>query len=170
MKIREILTEVAIKLPNNGERPRFVTDLPNHSVKKKDPAIGSVRWENLSKSEKERIYKKRGYVKTENGTWDKPSKNLTEATLTDYEAIATNDFQNRHGSSPRSNVPDTIRVDAYSHRVEMIFSFHHTRQPAAESWVANYLTAQRLPYDEITSMQSGDYEDDWVEVMATIEF
>jgi hypothetical protein len=100
----------------------------------------------------------------------KVSDILNEATAGDYEAIATKDFQGRNGRNPMPELPDTIKVDAYTHGADMIFSFHNTRQSAAENWVGNFLSSKNLPYDSITSMQSGDYEDDWVEVTASVHF
>jgi len=100
----------------------------------------------------------------------KVSDILAEATAVDYESIATKDFQGRAGRNPMPELPDTIKVDAYSTGVEMLFAFHNTRQAAAENWVGNFLTSKNLPYDSITSSEEGDYESDWVIVAAIIRF
>ena len=79
----------------------------------------------------------------------------------DFTNLATDDYQKRDGNySPKSNVPDSIDVyDDY-----MLFSFKNTSELAGKRFVNEFARRNQITYKSIDSNQSGDYEDDWIEV------
>lgn len=78
--------------------------------------------------------------------------------------LATNDFQNRGGRRPVSNIPVTI--EAYEDSLD--FSFKNTTEDDAMDFVKRYLI-DKVPYSmKITqASQEGDYTNDWVNVYVT---
>ena len=81
------------------------------------------------------------------------------------KALATDDYQNRGGNYPESGVPDVIDAS----RNTLNFSFKNTSEDAARNWVSRFLTQNGLSAKTISAGQTGDYEDDWVDVYAEIE-
>ena len=49
------------------------------------------------------------------------------------------------------------------------FEFKNTDQRAGERWVKNFLSNKKLSPKKITSDQTGDYQDDWITVVATFK-
>ena len=77
--------------------------------------------------------------------------------------LATEDYQNRRGQYPTSDVPDTINVFEYDNKIFVEFSFKNTSEFFADRWVCNYLKNKFDVYPfKVSTYQDGDYQDDWV--------
>lgn len=77
--------------------------------------------------------------------------------------VATEDFQKRGGNFPESGKPDVIRV--YSNAAR--FEFKDTSENEASSFVNNFVKAKKLPVKDVSTRQTGDYNNDWVTVDVT---
>lgn len=89
--------------------------------------------------------------------------------LSKLRETETEDYQNRRGSYPSSDKPDTINLYHNSNYCETIltFSFKNTTQKTAEKFVIMFLENKGLSgYEKVSSYQDGDYENDWVIVDA----
>lgn len=91
---------------------------------------------------------------------------VTSGVWYDLKKLETDDYQNRNGDYPRSGRPDTIYVSDS----DIEFSFKNTSQPVAERWVENYLSSKgfKVAVGALNSYQTGDYDDDWVDVSIAI--
>ena len=91
---------------------------------------------------------------------------VTPGVWYDLKKLETDDYQNRNGDYPRSGRPDTINVSS----AWIEFSFKNTPQSVAERWVERYLNSEgfKVAAGAISSYQSGDYHDDWVDVSIQI--
>ena len=77
--------------------------------------------------------------------------------------LATEDYQNRRGQYPTSDVPDTINVFEYDNKIFVEFSFKNTSEFFADRWVCNYLKNKFDVYPfKINTYQNGIYQNDWV--------
>jgi hypothetical protein len=87
---------------------------------------------------------------------------VTPGVWYDLKKLETDDYQNRNGDYPKSGRPDSINVSSSY----ISFSFKNTPQSTAERWVERYLNSEgfSVAKDAISSYQSGDYHDDWVDV------
>ena len=90
--------------------------------------------------------------------------NSTRVTEQDIMALATNDYQNRQGAYPRSNVPDSIYVDKLNNNTFNISAdFKNTSVPTANRWLTRFAQEHGLNIAvESMAHQSGDYHNDWV--------
>ena len=78
-------------------------------------------------------------------------------------SLATEDYQNRRGQYPASDVPDTINVFEYDNKIFVEFSFKNTSEFFADRWVCNYLKNKFDVYPfKINTYQNGIYQNDWV--------
>ena len=78
-------------------------------------------------------------------------------------SLATNDYQNRRGQYPASDVPDTINVFEHGNKIFVEFSFKNTSEFFADRWVCNYLKNKFDVYPfKVSTYQDGDYQNDWV--------
>ena len=78
----------------------------------------------------------------------------------EFTNLATDDYQKRDGAYPKSNVPDSIDVyDDY-----MLFSFKNTSERSGREFAEMFALRNKIQFKTIDSNQSGDYEDDWIEV------
>ena len=78
-------------------------------------------------------------------------------------SLATNDYQNRRGQYPASDVPDTINVFEHDNKIFVEFSFKNTSEFFADRWVCNYLKNKFDVYPfKINTYQNGIYQNDWV--------
>ena len=78
-------------------------------------------------------------------------------------SLATNDYQNRRGQYPASDVPDTINVFEHDNKIFIEFSFKNTSEFFADRWVCNYLKNKFDVYPfKINTYQNGNYQNDWV--------
>jgi hypothetical protein len=113
------------------------------------------------------IIDKNDFIKQLGGTASSSTSSTGPTVLSSLKALETNDFQNRNGNYPRSGVPDTIDVSDY----DISFSFKNTSQRDAERWVRDYLSQKGFSVfsNAVGSHQSGDYDDDWVDVTVNIE-
>lgn len=103
-----------------------------------------------------------------NGSLNKKSDSKKQETvkLEDVlKSLETDDYQNRGGRYPKDGVPDTIMYWENS----LSFEFKNTDQRAGERWVKNFLSNKKLSPKKITSDQTGDYQDDWITVVATFK-
>lgn len=93
----------------------------------------------------------------------------TEAAVIDaksaWKSVATEDFQNRldAGDWPASGKPDVIRV--YNNTA--MFHFKDTSEADASKFVGDFVKTKKLPVKEISTRQTGDYNNDWVAVDVT---
>ena len=86
-------------------------------------------------------------------------KNLKEKLF----SLATEDYQNRRGQYPTSDVPDTINVFEHDNKIFVEFSFKNTSEFFADRWVCNYLKNKFDVYPfKINTYQNGIYQNDWV--------
>ena len=86
-------------------------------------------------------------------------KNLKEKLF----SLATEDYQNRRGQYPASDVPDTINVFEHDNKIFVEFSFKNTSEFFADRWVCNYLKNKFDVYPfKINTYQNGIYQNDWV--------
>ena len=77
--------------------------------------------------------------------------------------LATEDYQNRRGQYPTSDVPDTINVFEHDNKIFVEFSFKNTSEFFADRWVCNYLKNKFDVYPfKINTYQNGIYQNDWV--------
>ena len=77
--------------------------------------------------------------------------------------LATEDYQNRRGQYPISDVPDTINVFEHDNKIFVEFSFKNTSEFFADKWVCNYLRNKIDVYPfKINTYQNGIYQNDWV--------
>ena len=78
-------------------------------------------------------------------------------------SLATEDYQNRRGQYPASDVPDTINVFEHDNKIFVEFSFKNTSEFFADRWVCNYLKNKFDVYPfKINTYQNGIYQNDWV--------
>ena len=78
-------------------------------------------------------------------------------------SLATEDYQNRRGQYPTSDVPDTINVFEHDNKIFVEFSFKNTSEFFADKWVCNYLRNKIDVYPfKVSTYQDGDYQNDWV--------
>ena len=78
-------------------------------------------------------------------------------------SLATEDYQNRRGQYPTSDVPDTINVFEHDNKIFVEFSFKNTSEFFADKWVCNYLKNKFDVYPfKINTYQDGIYQNDWV--------
>ena len=79
--------------------------------------------------------------------------------------LETNDYQNRDGDYPESGVPDVISVFGKT----LTFTFKNTSESSAKNWVKRFMTNKGFSLKRIVSSQTGDYEDDWVDVYCEVK-
>ena len=78
-------------------------------------------------------------------------------------SLATEDYQNRRGQYPASDVPDTINVFEHDNKIFVEFSFKNTSEFFADRWVCNYLKNKFDVYPfKINTYQNGIYQNDWI--------
>ena len=76
-------------------------------------------------------------------------------------SLATEDYQNRRGQYPTSDVPDTINVFEHDNKIFVEFSFKNTSEFFADKWVCNYLRNKIDVYPfKINTYQDGIYQND----------
>lgn len=76
--------------------------------------------------------------------------------------LQTDDYQNRRGDYPSSNVPDSIQVYNNGKFIEIECEFKNTEERVAENWLDNKLTEIGIQEFKIGTSQNGDYQGDWV--------
>ena len=81
------------------------------------------------------------------------------------KALETDDYQGRNGDYPKAGVPDAI--DVYNN--DVTFSFKNTSESSAQRWVERYLKNHGFKVGRISAYQTGDYQDDWVDVSAHVD-
>lgn len=85
----------------------------------------------------------------------------------------TEDYQNRDGSYPKSDIPVSLNVYESNHYVFIEASFKNTNESIGKKWMENFLKNKfQNKYDsiyiELDSWQEGDYQNDWIGVQAKI--
>ena len=80
-------------------------------------------------------------------------------------ALATDDYQNRRGDAPESDIPDTISVYERSDgNFSILASFKNTSEDRAERWLEKFVDKKDLKIVRaVSAWQSGEYHDDWVD-------
>jgi hypothetical protein len=89
----------------------------------------------------------------------------TETLEDKLKALETADFQNRKGNYPKDGIADSISY----YNMGLQFEFKNTDNRNAERWVKNFLSGKNLSPKKIKAEQTGDYQDDWVTVIATFK-
>ena len=83
--------------------------------------------------------------------------------------LTENDFQQRKGKYPKSNIPDDIIVRERDNNFVITASFKNTTESNAKYWLNNYVKKFDLNIvDESKAWQDGDYQDDWVIASITV--
>ena len=88
----------------------------------------------------------------------------------ELKKLETTDYQNRKGSYPSSNVPDSIKFFQEIDGASLEIDFKNTSEQEAIDWFktskeANIVNKFKVNYDiEITAHQDGDYPDDWIKL------
>jgi hypothetical protein len=85
----------------------------------------------------------------------------------DPASLATDDFQRRDGRYPASGKPDTINHYKHNGKDYLEFSFKNTSVLKARAWVRDYINGKGFQKMQLTDRQDGDYDDDWVVVIAS---
>ncbi len=80
----------------------------------------------------------------------------------DLSQYTNEDYQNRNGNYPKSNIPVSITGSSK----ELEFSFKNTTEEKGISYVKNFCTQKDLTPIKIISGQDGDFHDDWITVIA----
>ena len=78
------------------------------------------------------------------------------------KSVETDDYQNRGGSYPRSNVPDSIQTWGGNLSAE----FKNTDERTAKAWMERFCTNNGFKPKKVETEQTGDYRDDWVNATA----
>lgn len=81
------------------------------------------------------------------------------------ERYTTEDYQNRKGNYPKSNVPTSIELEDNT----LLFNFKNTDETTAENFVKGFCLNRNLVIESIKTFQDGDFQNDWVIVKATIK-
>ena len=99
------------------------------------------------------------------GVAAKAAAKNTETLEDKLKALETEDFQNRKGNYPKDGIADSISY----YNMSLQFEFKNTDNRTAERWVKNFLSGKNLSPKKIKAEQTGDYQDDWVTVIATFK-
>ena len=83
------------------------------------------------------------------------SRTALENKLKSFE---TDDYQNRNGDYPKSDIPDSISY----YKFGLEFYFKNTSEKSAKNWVKTFCDKNGLVPTSIDAWQDGDYQDDWV--------
>lgn len=83
--------------------------------------------------------------------------------------LETDDFQNRKGDYPKSDIPDTISTSEEGSKFIVELSFKNTSEKDALKWSLKYLIKKGFVIDSSETYQDGDFEDDWVMVVVYIK-
>jgi len=78
------------------------------------------------------------------------------------KSVETDDYQNRGGNYPRSNVPDMIQTWGGNLSAE----FKNTDERTAKAWMERFCTNNGFKPKKVETEQTGDYRDDWVNATA----
>ena len=106
------------------------------------------------------------FIKWKSGGGNKKAEVVEVETLEDkLKALETDDYQRRGGRYPKDGIADTIQYWDHS----LSFEFKNTGERSAERWVKNFLSVKNLSPKKIQSEQTGDYQDDWVTVIASFK-
>lgn len=85
-----------------------------------------------------------------------------KSTNPKINALATDDFQKRGDKYPAGGKPDTI--DVFNNDVTLVFK--NTSEREAIRWTETFLKVKGFVAKSVTAHQTGDYQDDWVNVDA----
>ena len=99
------------------------------------------------------------------GVAAKDAAKNTETLEDKLKALETADYQNRKGNYPKDGIADSISY----YNMSLQFEFKNTDNRTAERWVKNFLSGKNLSPKKIKAEQTGDYQDDWVTVIATFK-
>lgn len=78
------------------------------------------------------------------------------------ERFTNEDYQNRKGNYPKSNIP--VSIEAGNDFLE--FSFKNTDEATGVKWVQRFCSNHNLETVGIKAFQDGDYQNDWIIVKA----
>lgn len=77
-----------------------------------------------------------------------------------YKHLATDDYQNRNGNFPKSDIPTSITVS--DDKIQL--SFKSTTEKNALKFAEKFVSSNIKEKVVMSARQDGDYEDDWVDV------
>ena len=84
--------------------------------------------------------------------------------------VHTDDYQNREGNSPQSGVPDSVRVETWTGKTEVLFDFKSTSSEECNAFVEKWCKENGIEYSNIETFQGDDseYENDWNTTSVTV--
>ena len=85
--------------------------------------------------------------------------------------VHTDDYQNREGNSPQSGVPDSVRVETWTGKTEVLFDFKSTSPEECNAFVEKWCKENGITeYSNIETFQGDDseYENDWNTTSVTV--
>lgn len=81
------------------------------------------------------------------------------------ERFNNSDYQNRKGNYPKAGIPTSVEeVDG-----KLEFDFKNTAEDVALKFVKNFCSTNQLVPSEVKAFQDGDFENDWVLVVAKFQ-
>lgn len=110
------------------------------------------------------------YIEEEKGVKFIKHINLNNRQAESLLHLASDDYQNRNGTYPKSDIPTSIQSVTYNGFINIRCSFKNTNKETAEKWLCVKLNSFNISEDSYTLYitQTGDYNNDWVDVKATI--
>lgn len=110
------------------------------------------------------------YIEEEKGVKFIKNINLNSRQIEILSSLASDDYQNRNGGFPKSNIPISIQVVSYNSFIKVKCSFKNTNKEISKNWLYEKLSSFNISEDSyiISVNQIGDYNNDWVDVKATI--
>lgn len=95
---------------------------------------------------------------------------ITKAEAKKLVALQNDDFQNRQGEYPQSNVPDCIFVSEWNGRLTFKAEFKNTDHETAAKWTKNFLQKNGFEIEvETRESPCSEYTNDWVTSGFTVE-
>lgn len=80
--------------------------------------------------------------------------------------LNNDDYQNRRGNYPQSNIPDGISVTQGTKAICVVATFKNTSEDIAKRWLERTIKGLGLSLKDneinIKTYQDGDYHNDWV--------
>ena len=92
----------------------------------------------------------------------------------ELEKLITNDYQDRKGEYPKSNIPDSIEVSEVGETIQINIDFKSTDEKSVNSWYNS--SQEKLVIDKFRIkftistkvIQDGDYKDDCIQLQITL--
>jgi len=85
----------------------------------------------------------------------------------ELKGLETDDFQNRGGSYPKCDIPDSIGVFKKNDKITVRIDFKNTSDDKAKNWYKRNVEIHSNKILNMTIEQTGDYWNDWVTLEVT---